>query len=79
MVYSEKPSASGATSAAAGQRASLILGYQSNLLRAHQDCVRAVACLDAPFRGGILTGDRSGVIKVWRVEGLSDTASTSYG
>ncbi|KAL5523732.1 hypothetical protein ACEPAG_7905 [Sanghuangporus baumii] len=78
-VFAEKQSASGTAHTAAGQRASLILGYQSNLLRAHQDCIRAVACLDAPFRGGILTGDRSGVIKVWRVEGLSETSSTSYG
>jgi phosphoinositide-3-kinase regulatory subunit 4 len=30
--------------------------------------ITALACIDAPFRGGIVSGDRTGVIKVWRVE-----------
>ncbi|KAH8119146.1 hypothetical protein DFH11DRAFT_1838620 [Phellopilus nigrolimitatus] len=64
---------------AAGQRSSLITGHQASLLKAHQDCVTAVACIDSPFRGGIVTGDRAGVIKVWRVDGLADAnAGSSY-
>ncbi|EJD02926.1 uncharacterized protein FOMMEDRAFT_123012 [Fomitiporia mediterranea MF3/22] len=78
-LYVETPSSNSPPHAGAGQRASLIMSHQSNLLRAHQDCVRAVACLDAPFRGGILTGDRAGVIKVWRVEGVAESGGTSYG
>ncbi|KAF5325055.1 hypothetical protein D9619_009624 [Psilocybe cf. subviscida] len=50
------------------QRISLITHSQQQLLKAHQDVVTALACIDAPFRGGIISGDRAGVIKVWRVD-----------
>ncbi|KAJ7865275.1 hypothetical protein B0H13DRAFT_2067981, partial [Mycena leptocephala] len=40
----------------------------ANLLKSHQDVVTALACIESPFRGGIVSGDRAGVIKVWRVE-----------
>jgi len=50
------------------QRISLITNSQQNLLKGHQDVVSAIACIDSPFRGGIISGDRAGVIKVWRVE-----------
>ncbi|KZS96937.1 WD40 repeat-like protein [Sistotremastrum niveocremeum HHB9708] len=49
-------------------RTNLIAGHQQALLRAHQDSITAVACVDSPFRKGIITGDRAGVLKVWRVE-----------
>jgi phosphoinositide-3-kinase regulatory subunit 4 len=49
----------------------LLNNNQQNLLKPHQDMVTALACIDAPFRGGIVSGDRSGVIKVWRVDGAS--------
>ncbi|EED79789.1 predicted protein [Postia placenta Mad-698-R] len=52
------------------QRLSLINHNQQNLLKGHQDTITALACIDSPFRGGIASGDRAGVIKVWRVEGL---------
>ncbi|KAH9916914.1 uncharacterized protein B0H18DRAFT_1036508 [Fomitopsis serialis] len=52
------------------QRLSLISHNQHSLLRGHQDTVTALACIDSPFRGGIVSGDRSGAMKVWRVEGL---------
>ncbi|KZV87785.1 ARM repeat-containing protein [Exidia glandulosa HHB12029] len=42
--------------------------HQQTLLKAHQDCITAVACLDSPFRGGIVTGDRSGVLKVFKLD-----------
>jgi len=52
----------------APRRTVLVNGHQQNLLKAHQDCITAVACVDSPFRGGIITGDRSGVIKVFRMD-----------
>ncbi|KAF8352075.1 hypothetical protein F5887DRAFT_1068440 [Amanita rubescens] len=51
------------------QRISLVSHNQQTLLRSHQDIVTALACFDSPFRGGIVSGDRAGVIKVWRAEG----------
>jgi len=51
------------------QRTSLISGHQHQLLRAHQDCITSLACLDSPFRGALVSGDRSGTIKVFRVDG----------
>ncbi|KAJ3716433.1 hypothetical protein C8R42DRAFT_697915 [Lentinula raphanica] len=50
------------------QRISLITLTQQTLLRSHQDIITALVCIDSPFRGGIVSGDRSGVIKVWKVE-----------
>ncbi|KAJ3540697.1 hypothetical protein NMY22_g4187 [Coprinellus aureogranulatus] len=35
------------------QRISLISQHQQNLLKAHQDVITALACIDSPFRGGI--------------------------
>lgn len=51
----------------APQRMSMISHHQQNLLKAHQDIITALGCIDAPFRGGIVSGDRAGVLKVWRV------------
>lgn len=51
------------------QRMSLITNNQQNLLKSHQDVVTALACIDSPFKGGIVSGDRAGVIKVWRIDG----------
>ncbi|KAI0364206.1 hypothetical protein BV20DRAFT_1108288 [Pilatotrama ljubarskyi] len=50
------------------QRLSLINHNQQNLLKGHQDTITAIACIESPFRGGLVTGDRAGIIKVWRVE-----------
>ena len=50
------------------QRMSLITHNQQHLLRAHQDVITVLACIDSPFRGGMISGDRAGVLKVWRVE-----------
>ncbi|KAF5392892.1 hypothetical protein D9757_000800 [Collybiopsis confluens] len=50
------------------QRISLITHNQETLLKSHQDVITALTCIDSPFRGGIVSGDRTGVIKVWRVE-----------
>lgn len=79
LIHVESPSPHAGPHAGAGQRASVVMAHQAGLLRAHQDCVRAVACLDAPFRGGIVSGDRAGVVKVWRVEGLVEGGAASGG
>ncbi|KAJ3852330.1 hypothetical protein EV368DRAFT_41251 [Lentinula lateritia] len=50
------------------QRISLITHNQQTLLRSHQDIITALVCIDSPFRGGLVSGDRAGVIKVWKVE-----------
>ncbi|TFK80173.1 hypothetical protein K466DRAFT_667799 [Polyporus arcularius HHB13444] len=55
------------------QRLSLINHNQQNLLKGHQDTITALACIDSPFRGGLVSGDRAGVIKVWRVEAFDQT------
>ncbi|KAH9960599.1 ARM repeat-containing protein [Lactifluus volemus] len=51
------------------QRMTLLSNSQQYLLRPHQDTITTLACIDSPFRCGILSGDRSGGIKVWRVDG----------
>ncbi|KAH8101738.1 hypothetical protein BXZ70DRAFT_970824 [Cristinia sonorae] len=51
------------------QRLSLINQNQHNLMRAHQDTITALLSIESPFRGGIVSGDRAGVLKVWRIEG----------
>lgn len=52
----------------ASQRTNVISNHQQGLHRAHQDCVTALALLDSPFRGCVVSGDRAGTIKVLRVE-----------
>ncbi|EIN14505.1 hypothetical protein PUNSTDRAFT_96429 [Punctularia strigosozonata HHB-11173 SS5] len=69
-TYAETwPSLGGGQTHRPPQRISLINQGQQNLLKSHQDTVSALACIDSPFRGGIVSGDRLGVIKVWRVDG----------
>ncbi|KAH7106720.1 ARM repeat-containing protein [Auriculariales sp. MPI-PUGE-AT-0066] len=60
----------GSTSSATKARKSsnVINQHQYTLLKAHQDCITAVACFDVPFKGGIVTGDRSGVLKIFRMD-----------
>jgi phosphoinositide-3-kinase regulatory subunit 4 len=50
-------------------RRALVDSSQQALLRAHADTICALASIDTPFRGGLISGDRAGVIKVWRIEG----------
>ncbi|KAG6841356.1 hypothetical protein C0991_011899 [Blastosporella zonata] len=61
-------SVTGAQSNRPPQRMSLITHSQQNLLRSHQDVITALVSIESPFRGGIISGDRAGVVKVWRVE-----------
>ncbi|KAI0327534.1 hypothetical protein GY45DRAFT_1373135 [Cubamyces sp. BRFM 1775] len=67
------PSATANQSNRPPKRLSLINHNQQNLLKGHQDTITALACIDSPFRGGLVTGDRAGVIKVWRVEAFDAT------
>jgi phosphoinositide-3-kinase regulatory subunit 4 len=62
------PAPSSQTTNRPPQRISLITHNQQTLLKSHQDVITALACFDSPFRGGIVSGDRAGVIKVWRAE-----------
>jgi phosphoinositide-3-kinase regulatory subunit 4 len=48
-------------------RSRLIGQHQKDLLQGHQDCISAVCYIDSPFRGGIISGDRSGYIKIFKV------------
>ncbi|KAF9450029.1 ARM repeat-containing protein [Macrolepiota fuliginosa MF-IS2] len=69
-VETSPPTPSGVHSNRPAQRMSLITHNQQNLLKNHQDVITALTCIDSPFRGGIVSGDRTGVIKVWRVDQL---------
>ncbi|RDB23837.1 Serine/threonine-protein kinase ppk19 [Hypsizygus marmoreus] len=62
------PSSNGGTTNRPPQRMSLITHSQQNLLKSHQDVITALASIESPFRGGIISGDRAGVVKVWRLE-----------
>lgn len=62
------PATTSAQSNRPPQRMSLITHNQQNLMKSHQDVITTLACIDSPFRGGIVSGDHTGVIKVWRVE-----------
>ncbi|KAJ3556361.1 hypothetical protein NP233_g11995 [Leucocoprinus birnbaumii] len=64
------PTPSGVHSSRPAQRTSLIAYNQQNLLKNHQDVITSLMCIDSPFRGGIVSGDRAGFIKVWRVDQL---------
>jgi phosphoinositide-3-kinase regulatory subunit 4 len=46
------------------RRSNLMATSQQNLLKAHQDAITTLALLELPFRC-VVSGDRSGVIKVW--------------
>ena len=68
-------SMSSAVNLGGGQRSSLISSHQHDLLKAHKDSISCIACIDSPFKGGIISGDRAGVIKVWRVEGTDGSSA----
>jgi len=63
-TYTEARQQTKNTSSNKSQRAQLIAHNQQTLLRAHQDAIQSLALLELPFRC-IVSGDRSGVIKVW--------------
>ncbi|KAF8892933.1 hypothetical protein BD779DRAFT_1798336 [Infundibulicybe gibba] len=57
------PSNSSGSSNRPPQRMSLITHNQQNLLKSHQDVITVLACIDSPFKGGIITGDRAVLLK----------------
>ncbi len=63
------PAQAGSQQNRPSQRMTLLTNSQQNLLRPHRDTITALACIDSPFRCGIVSGDRAGGIKVWRVDG----------
>ncbi|TFK19255.1 ARM repeat-containing protein [Coprinopsis marcescibilis] len=58
----------GSQSSRPAHRTPLTTQHQQNLLKSHRDVVTALACIDSPFRGGIVSGDRAGVVKIWRLD-----------
>jgi len=68
FVETWPPAPATSSSSRPPQRISLITHSQQILLKNHHDVITALACVDSPFRGGLISGDRAGVIKVWRVE-----------
>ena len=63
-TYAEEITLSRTASSGPNKRQALIATHQQTLLKAHQDAITALALLELPFRC-IVSGDRSGIIKVW--------------
>ena len=42
---------------------------QRQPLRPHYDAICALGTVETPFSSCVISGDRSGVLKVWRMEG----------
>lgn len=38
-------------------------------LRPHYDAIAALSAVETPFSSCVISGDRSGIVKVWRMEG----------
>ncbi|KAJ1301055.1 hypothetical protein OPQ81_003473 [Rhizoctonia solani] len=49
-------------------RSTLTTQYHQTVMKAHTDAVTALACVDLPFKGGIVSGDASGALKVFKME-----------
>ena len=77
-VESRSPLGSNVNTLSGGQRSSLITNYQNTLLKGHQDIVTTIVCIDSPFRGGIVSADRGGAIKVWKVDNADTYSSFLY-
>ena len=63
-TYTEETSLSRNASSGPNKRQALIAANQQTLLKAHQDAITALALLELPFKC-IVSGDRSGIIKIW--------------
>lgn len=64
ITYTEETTLPRTASSGPNKRQALIATHQQTLLKAHQDAITALALLELPFRC-IVSGDRSGIIKVW--------------
>ncbi|CUA77390.1 phosphoinositide-3-kinase, regulatory subunit 4, p150 [Rhizoctonia solani] len=49
-------------------RSMLTAQHHQTVMRGHTDAVTALACIDLPFKGCIVSGDASGALKVFKME-----------
>lgn len=63
-IYSEETKLLRTAASGPNKRQALIAANQQTLLKAHQDAITALIMLELPFRC-IVSGDRSGIIKIW--------------
>ncbi|CAE7123924.1 unnamed protein product [Rhizoctonia solani] len=49
-------------------RSTLTAQHHQTVMKGHTDAVTALACVDLPFKGGIVSGDASGALKVFKME-----------
>jgi phosphoinositide-3-kinase regulatory subunit 4 len=45
------------------------IAQQRQPLRPHYDAIAALGAVETPFSSCVISGDRSGIVKVWRMEG----------
>ncbi|KAG8712873.1 Serine/threonine-protein kinase [Ceratobasidium sp. 423] len=49
-------------------RSMLTAQHYQTVMKGHTDAVTALACIDLPFKGGVVSGDASGALKVFKME-----------
>ncbi|ELU36605.1 other/VPS15 protein kinase [Rhizoctonia solani AG-1 IA] len=49
-------------------RSTLTAQHHQTVMKGHTDAITALACVDLPFKGGIVSGDASGALKVFKME-----------
>lgn len=63
------PNPASAPTPGRGQSRSTLTAQQhQSVMKGHTDAVVALACIDTPFKGGIVSGDAAGAIKVFKIE-----------
>ncbi|KAG8682514.1 Serine/threonine-protein kinase [Ceratobasidium sp. 394] len=50
-------------------RSGLTAQHHQTVMKGHTDSITTLACIDTPFKGGIVSGDAAGAIKVFKMEG----------
>ncbi|CAE6470635.1 unnamed protein product [Rhizoctonia solani] len=49
-------------------RSTLTAQHHQTVMKGHADAITTLACVDLPFKGGIVSGDASGALKVFKME-----------
>ncbi|KDN46573.1 hypothetical protein RSAG8_04226, partial [Rhizoctonia solani AG-8 WAC10335] len=49
-------------------RSMLTAQHHQTVMKGHSDAISALACIDLPFKGGIVSGDASGALKVFKMD-----------
>ncbi|KAG8768849.1 Serine/threonine-protein kinase [Ceratobasidium sp. 428] len=49
-------------------RSGLAAQHHQTVMKGHTDSITTLACIDTPFKGGIVSGDAAGAIKVFKME-----------